>query len=97
AMVDAKFDGIVSAGVGNGNLYHTLFDTLAQASKDGIRVVRSARVPTGATTLDAEIDDAKYGFVASGTLKPQKARVLLMLSLTQSKDPAQIQRWFQQF
>ncbi|MBM0418612.1 L-asparaginase 2 [Aeromonas veronii] len=97
AMVDAKFDGIVSAGVGNGNLYHTLFDTLAKASKDGIRVVRSARVPTGATTLDAEIDDAKYGFVASGTLNPQKARVLLMLSLTQSKDPAQIQRWFQQF
>ena len=89
-MVDAKFDGIVSAGVGNGNLYHTLFDTLAKASKDGIRVVRSARVPTGATTLDAEIDDAKYGFVASGTLNPQKARVLLMLSLTQSKDPAQI-------
>jgi L-asparaginase len=97
AMVDAKFDGIVSAGVGNGNLYHTLFDTLAKASKDGIRVVRSARVPTGSTTLDAEIDDAKYGFVASGTLNPQKARVLLMLSLTQSKDPAQIQRWFQQF
>ncbi|MNE78918.1 L-asparaginase 2 precursor [compost metagenome] len=97
AMVDAKFDGIVSAGVGNGNLYHTLFDTLAKASKDGIRVVRSARVPTGATTLDAEIDDAKYGFVAAGTLNPQKARILLMLSLTQSKDPAQIQRWFQQF
>ena len=35
AMVDAKFDGIVSAGVGNGNLYHTLFDTLAKASEDG--------------------------------------------------------------
>ena len=28
--VDAKFDGIVSAGVGNGNLYHTLFDTPGQ-------------------------------------------------------------------
>lgn len=97
ALVDAKFDGIVSAGVGNGNLYHTLFDTLAKASKDGIRVVRSARVPTGSTTLDAEIDDAKYGFVAAETLNPQKARVLLMLALTQSKDPAQIQRWFQQF
>jgi L-asparaginase/Glu-tRNA(Gln) amidotransferase subunit D len=71
ALVDAKFDGIVSAGVGNGNLYHTLFDTLAKASK--------------------------YGFVAAETLNPQKARVLLMLALTQSKDPAQIQRWFQQF
>lgn len=97
AMIDAKFDGIVSAGVGNGNLYHTLFETLANARTQGVAVVRSARVPSGATTLDAEIDDAKYGFVAAGSLNPQKARVLLMLSLTQSKEPAQIQQYFQQF
>ncbi|MEX0632971.1 hypothetical protein M8494_16425 [Serratia ureilytica] len=38
-------------------------------------VVRSSRVPTGATTEDAEVDDAKYGFVAAGTLNPQKARI----------------------
>ncbi|MEA7543860.1 hypothetical protein ONO12_27240, partial [Salmonella enterica subsp. enterica serovar Montevideo] len=43
------------------------------------------KVPTGATTQDAEVDDAKYGFVASGTLNPQKARVLLQLALTQTK------------
>jgi L-asparaginase len=97
ALVEAGFDGIVSAGVGNGNLYHSIFDTLTKASKEGILIVRSSRVPTGATTLDAEIDDAKYGFIAAGNLNPQKARILLMLSLTQSKDPQQIQRWFQQF
>jgi L-asparaginase len=96
-MVEAGFDGIVSAGVGNGNMYHSIFDTLAQASKKGILVVRSSRVPTGATTLDAEIDDDKYGFIAAGNLNPQTARILLMLSLTQSKDPQQIQRWFQTF
>lgn len=27
ALVDAGYDGIVSAGVGNGNLYKTVFDT----------------------------------------------------------------------
>ncbi|MCU8007306.1 L-asparaginase 2 [Shewanella sp. SM87] len=97
AMVEAGFDGIVSAGVGNGNIYHSIFDTLAKASQKGTLVVRSSRVPTGATTLDSEIDDAKYGFIAAGNLNPQKARILLMLSLTQSKDPQQIQRWFQQF
>lgn len=97
ALVDAGFDGIVSAGVGNGNLYHTLFDTLAKASEKGVRVVRSARVPTGSTTLDAEVDDAKYGFVAAETLNPQKARVLLMLSLTKTKDPKQIQQYFQAY
>jgi L-asparaginase len=97
ALIKAGFDGIVSADVGNGNLYHSIFDTLSKASKEGILIVRSSRVPTGATTLDAEIDDAKYGFNAAGNLNPQKARILLMLSLTQSKDPQQIQRWSQQF
>ncbi len=97
ALIDAKFDGIVSAGVGNGNLYHTVFDQLEKASKDGIMVVRSSRTPTGSTTLDAEIDDAKYGFVASGILNPQKARILLMLSLTQTKDYKDVQKMFQYY
>ncbi|WP_188007488.1 L-asparaginase 2 [Photobacterium damselae] len=97
ALIDAEFDGIVSAGVGNGNLYHTVFDQLEKASKDGIMVVRSSRTPTGSTTLDAEIDDAKYGFVASGTLNPQKARILLMLSLTQTKDYKDVQKMFQYY
>ncbi|WP_336150953.1 L-asparaginase 2 [Escherichia coli] len=97
ALVDAGYDGIVSAGVGNGNLYKTVFDTLATAAKNGTAVVRSSRVPTGATTQDAEVDDAKYGFVASGTLNPQKARVLLQLALTQTKDPQQIQQIFNQY
>ncbi|MGT4719305.1 L-asparaginase 2, partial [Escherichia coli] len=97
ALVDADYDGIVSAGVGNGNLYKTVFDTLATAAKNGTAVVRSSRVPTGATTQDAEVDDAKYGFVASGTLNPQKARVLLQLALTQTKDPQQIQQIFNQY
>ena len=85
------------AGVGNGNLYKSVFDTLATAAKNGTAVVRSSRVPTGATTQDAEVDDAKYGFVASGTLNPQKARVLLQLALTQTKDPQQIQQIFNQY
>ncbi len=70
---------------------------LATAAKNGTAVVRSSRVPTGATTQDAEVDDAKYGFVASGTLNPQKARVLLQLALTQTKDPQQIQQIFNQY
>ena len=40
---------------------------------------------------------SKYGFVASGTLNPQKARVLLQLALTQTKDPKVIQQYFEDF
>ena len=45
----------------------------------------------------AVLDDAKYGFVSSGSLNPQKARVLLMLALTQTKDPKEIQKIFDQY
>lgn len=97
ALIDARFDGIVYAGVGNGNFYHKLFELAVDAQKKGIQIVRSSRVPMGATTLDAEIDDAQYHFVASQTLNPQKARVLLMLSLTKTKDWKQIQRYFNEY
>ncbi|MEG1971291.1 MAG: L-asparaginase 2 [Burkholderiaceae bacterium] len=97
AMIDAGYDGIVSAGVGNGNIYNKNFELMEAARKKNIAVVRSSRVPTGATTLDAEIDDAKYGFVAAGTLNPQKARVLLQLALTKTKDPKAIQAMFERY
>ncbi|VFS51707.1 L-asparaginase 2 precursor [Budvicia aquatica] len=97
ALIAEGTQGIVSAGVGNGNLYNTLFEALTQAREQGVAVVRSSRVPTGSTTQDAEIDDVKYGFVASGTLNPQKARVLLQLALTKTKDPAEIQRIFNEY
>ncbi len=97
AFMNAKFDGIVHAGVGNGNLYHTVMDLAIQAQKDGIQIVRASRVPTGATTLDAEVDDAKYHFVAAQALNPQKARVLLMLALTKTKDWKKIQQYFNEY
>ncbi|WP_416041980.1 L-asparaginase 2 [Edwardsiella ictaluri] len=94
ALVKDGYQGIVSAGVGNGNMYKTVFDALANAAHDGVAVVRSSRVPTGSTTQDAEVDDARYGFIASGTLNPQKARILLQLALTETKNPQQIQKIF---
>ena len=36
AFIDAKFDGIVHAGVGNGNFYHTIFDLAVKAQQKGI-------------------------------------------------------------
>ncbi|BDH46491.1 L-asparaginase 2 [Salmonella enterica subsp. enterica serovar Choleraesuis] len=97
ALIQDGYQGIVSAGVGNGNMYKTVFDSLASAAHNGVAVVRSSRVPSGSTTQDAEVDDAKYGFVASGTLNPQKARVLLQLALTQTRDPQRIQAMFNQY
>lgn len=87
ALREEGAKGIVSAGVGNGNMYKTVFDALATAAKEDIVVVRSSRVPTGYTTRNAEVDDNLYGFVASERLNPQKARILLQLALTETQDP----------
>ena len=70
---------------------------LEKATKKGIVVVRSSRVPTDATTKDAEVDDKAQHWVSSGTLNPQKARVLLQLALTQTTDWQQIQKYFDQY
>jgi L-asparaginase len=43
---------------------------------------------------NVELDDDQHRFVTAGDLNPQKARVLLQLALLTSRDPAQIQSWF---
>ena len=96
-MIEKGYKGIVYAGVGNGNIHKNVFPMLEKARKDGIVVVRSSRVPTGATTLDAEVDDNKYRFVASWGLNPQKARILLMLALTKTDDWKTIQKYFNNY
>ena len=96
-MIDKHYKGIVYAGVGNGNIHKNVFPELEKARKDGIIVVRSSRVPTGATTLDAEVDDNKYEFVASWGLNLQKARILLMLALTKTDDWKTIQKYFNNY
>ncbi|MFU0841152.1 MAG: L-asparaginase 2 [Burkholderia sp.] len=94
ALVKAGYKGIVSAGVGNGNIHKDVWPVLEKAAKDGIVVVRSSRVPTGATTKDAEVDDKAMHWVSSDTLNPQKARVLLQLSLTKTSDWQEVQKYF---
>jgi L-asparaginase len=46
---------------------------------------------------NVELDDDKLGFVASQELNPQKARVLLQLALTKTKDAGAIQQLFDQY
>ena len=86
--------GIVNAGMGNGNPFPSALEALGEAVKSGVVVVRDSRVGSGETTLNGEVDDGKYGFLASDNLNAQKARVLLMLALTQTTDKAKIQEFF---
>jgi L-asparaginase len=94
AAIRGGAKGIVIAGVGDGNMTQQSIDRLAQAAKDGVLVVRSTRLSSGVVLRNNEVNDDKLGFVASGELTPPKARVLLQLALTKTKDPAEIQKMF---
>ena len=93
-MINSGPKGIVYAGMGNGNFGEPVGKALAEAAKKGILVCRSARAGSGRITLDNEVKDAELGFVVSDDLNPQKSRVLLMLSLTETSDRAKIQQNF---
>ncbi|CCB79506.1 L-asparaginase [Helicobacter bizzozeronii CIII-1] len=86
--------GIIYAGMGNGNLYPSVLKALSLAVQKGVVVVRSSRVPSGMISVPGEVDDAKYGFLSGDDLNAPKARVLLMLALSQTHDPKKIQEYF---
>lgn len=94
AFVKSAVDGIVFAGVGNGNFNQPVGKALASAVDEGVVVCRSSRVGSGKVTLNNEVDDDKYGFIVADDLNPQKARVLLMLALTRTHDRNELQQMF---
>jgi len=94
AAVRNGAQGIVIAGVGDGNMTTPALDALTKLAKSGTVVVRSTRLAAGIVLRNNEVNDDKLGFVASGELNPAKSRVLLQLALTKTKDPLKIQEMF---
>ena len=90
-------EGIVVAGIGNGNMTNAAIKSLEEAVKKGVVCVRSSRVTTGYISRDIEINDDKLGFIASYQLNPQKARVLLRLALLKTKNPKTIQEYYAKY
>ena len=94
ALVAAGAKGIIHAGVGDGSLASKVLPSLTAARKQGVLIVRSARVGQGIVARNGEANDDALDFVVSDTLNPQKARILLMLALTKTSDSKEIQRMF---
>ncbi|OEZ59934.1 type II asparaginase [Duganella sp. HH105] len=94
ALVGAGAKGIIHAGVGDGSLASKVVPSLTAARKQGVLIVRSARVGQGIVARNGEANDDELDFVVSDTLNPQKARILLMLALTKTSDSKEIQRMF---
>ena len=96
-LVKEGVKGIVLAGVGDGNSTDSAIAALSAAAKKGVAVVRSSRTGSGLVVRNVEVDDDKLGFIAAMELSPQKARILLMLALMKTSDPATLQQTFMQY
>lgn len=98
-LVDAvrnnKSDGLILAGFGGGTFPPAVIDAALRLVDDGIPVVLSTRSTSGRVVMTPK--KAEQGFLVSDNLMPPKARILLMLGLTQTKDPKELQQFFYDF
>ena len=97
AAVKNGAKGIVTAGVGNGNMTGPALEAVKAAVGKGVVVVRASRVTSGTVGRNVEVNDDEAGTVASVELNPPRARVLLKLALLKTKDPAKIQQYFYEY
>lgn len=88
--------GIVIAGSGSGNYSKDWLQAIEELSKQGIVFVRSSRISQG-IVYDNDVFDPHGMCVPANTLSPQKARVLLMLSLLKTTDVNTIRKYFQTY
>ena len=94
AAVDLGAKGLVINGSGAGSIGH-FKDELIALIKEGVTVVRSARVGEGRVLAGG--NGHEEGMIAADNLNAQKAALLLSLALTKTKDPAEIQRIFDEY
>jgi L-asparaginase len=98
AFINDRVDGLIIAGSGDGSFNKSVLRAVDTAVKREIIVVRSSRVASGRVTQFNQVfDDDKLGTIASDDLNPQKARILLMLALTITKDKDKIQKMFLEY
>ena len=95
AVAHAKVEGLVIAGFPTGSATPAMEQAMNRAAAKGIPVVMTNRGGTGRIT-DTRGKEARP-LIFGDNLTPQKARILLMLALTTTRDPAEIQRIFQTY
>jgi len=89
--LEAGAEGLVSAGFAPGLC--TAGERAVLADYPHVVVVQSSRVGSGRVAAMTGLR-ATPGAITADNLTPQKARVLLMLGLTQTHDPQELQRMF---
>ena len=98
-LVDAvrnnRSDGLVLAGFGGGTFPPDVVEAAVKLVDDGIPVVLATRSTAGRVVTTPKKEE--QGFLVSDNLLPQKARILLMLGLTVTKDRHELQQMFYEY
>lgn len=97
AFVAAGAQGIVHAGAGTASVSQRVKPAILDAVARGVVVVRAPRGAHGLVARGMEFDDEAHGTVAGDTLSPPKARILLQLALTQTRDVRVVQQLFDEY
>jgi len=92
AFIQAGAKGIVLAAFAPGLLSPPEMEAAKEAVAAGIVVVASTRAGSGRAFHPQKSREA--GFVSGDNLTPQKARILLAMALTRTRDAADISRMF---
>jgi L-asparaginase len=93
AFLAAGASGLVAAALAPGFLTPAERAAMAEAIVTGCTVVLSSRAGSGRTFPTRRYGEE--GFVTADNLNPQKARILLMLALTRTRDRAEIAAMFE--
>lgn len=89
-LADGRCDGLVVAGLGSGNVPGAFRAGLRRTQERGIPVVLATHVGNGRTRHSQR--NREENFITPDNLSPKKARILLMLALTKTRDPVAIQK-----
>ncbi len=84
--------GLVLAGVGGGSGNAAATQTALDAIREGMTIVLASRTANGRVVMTPSKE--RQGFIVADNLLPHKARILLMLALTVTKNRGAIQQMF---
>jgi L-asparaginase len=87
--------GLVAGGLGSGSTPRPFLNALTALTRSGVPVVVASQSGSGRVMARRIFTD--HGLIPSDNLSPRKARILLMLALTRTRDPAEIARMFQTY
>jgi L-asparaginase len=95
AMVEHGVEGIVVEGTGAGSATSGQREAIERAQAAGVVVVMTARTQGGRVQDTPRRREA--GIIPGDNLLPEKARILLQLALTKTRDRGEIERIFSEY